>query len=450
MRRLLLAFGILVVALSSPGSAQSASQAWPSKTIKVVVPLTPGSASDVMARIVFDQVSQSVGQPIVIENRPGAGNSIGMNAVAKAEPDGYTILVNSSTHTVSPAVRATMPLDTANDLAAIIPLGNMPVVILFNPSKGYKKLSDFVAWAKANPSKANYSSAGAGNSSHLNGELFRLAAGFDAVHLPFKGAPEAMTEVIAGRSDFYFSPLVNALPLMKDGQLQALAVSNSSRASALPDIPTIAEAGYPNSEYNFWAGVFVPAKTPASIKEKLYAEVVKALTAPSVRDKLKNLGADPLPLTSAQFDAQVRKEIETNSKIAKAAATSPQRLSSLAMRRASSSDPPSSGSTPCGRHAATTSLDFTASRSARESLSIASRGVPAGAIRPNQIAVSKSGMPDSIIVGTSGRMPGRLRPADANTLSLPSWTSEITAVAGENMTWTRPASRSVAACGLPG
>ena len=237
------------------------------------MPLTAGSATDVMARIVFDQVSQQVGQSIVIENRPGAGNSIGMNAVAKADPDGYTILANSSSHTVSPAVRATMPLDTPNDLAAIIPLGNMPVVILFNPSKGYKKLSDFVAWAKANPGKANYSSAGAGNSSHLNGELFRLAGGFDAVHLPFKGAPEAMTEVIAGRSDFYFSPLVNALPLMKDGQLQALAVSNSSRASALPDVPTVAEAGYPNSEYNFWAGVFVPAKTPASIKEKLYAEI---------------------------------------------------------------------------------------------------------------------------------------------------------------------------------
>ena len=319
MRRLLLAFGISVLALSSHSYAQSTSPAWPTKTIKVVVPLTAGSASDVMARIVFDQVSQSVGQPIVIENRPGAGNSIGMNAVAKAEPDGYTILVNSSTHTVSPAVRATMPLDTANDLAAVIPLGNMPVVILFNPSKGYKKLSDFVAWAKANPGKANYSSAGAGNSSHLNGELFRLAAGFDAVHLPFKGAPEAMTEVIAGRSDFYFSPLVNALPLMKDGQLQALAVSNSTRASALPDVPTVAEAGYPSSEYNFWAGVFVPAKTPAPIKEKLYAEVVKALAVPAVSDKLTNLGADPLPLTSAQFDAQVRKEIETNSKIAKAA-----------------------------------------------------------------------------------------------------------------------------------
>ncbi len=315
MRRLLLASGILFIALSS----QAWAQAWPSKPIKIVVPLTPGSATDVMARIVFDEVSRQVGQPIVIENRPGAGNSIGMNAVAKADPDGYTILANSSSHTVSPAVRATMPLDTANDLSAIIPLGNMPVVILFNPSKGYKKLGDFVAWAKANPGKTNYSSAGAGNSSHLNGELFKLAGGFEAVHLPFKGAPEAMTEVIAGRSDFYFSPLVNALPLMKDNQLQALAVSNSSRASALPDLPTIAQAGYPNSEYNFWAGVFLPVKTPAPIKEKLYAEIAKALQTLGVRDKLKNLGADPLPLSPAQFDAQVRKEIETNTKIAEAA-----------------------------------------------------------------------------------------------------------------------------------
>src|SRR4029079_4844231 len=271
MRRLLLAFGILCVALTG----QSLAQAWPAKTIKIVVPLTASIASDVMASIVFDEVSKQVGQSIVIENRPGAGNSIGMNAVAKAEPDGYTILVNSSSHTVGPAVRATMPLDTANDLAAIVPLGNMPVVILFNPKKGYKKLSDFVEWAKANPGKANYSSAGAGNSSHLNGELFRLAGGFQAVHLPFKGAPRAMTEVIPGRSDFYFSPLVNALPLMRDGQLQALAVSNSQRASALPDVPTVTQAGYPNSEYNFWAGVFVPAKTPAAVKEKLHGEIVK-------------------------------------------------------------------------------------------------------------------------------------------------------------------------------
>ena len=315
MRRLCLALTLCLSAFATGAWAQ----AWPTKTIKVIVPLTAGSATDVMARIVFDEVSRQVGQTIVIENRPGAGNSIGMNAVAKAEPDGYTILANSSTHTVSPAVRAIMPLNTTEDLSAIIPLGNMPVVILFNSKKNYKQLSDFVAWAKANPGKANYSSAGAGNSSHLNGELFRIAAGFEAVHLPFKGAPEAMTEVIAGRSDYYFSPLVNALPLMKDGQLTALAVSNSSRASALPDLPTITQSGYPNAEYNFWAGIFLPSKTPAQIKEKLYAEIAKALKAPAVAEKLKNLGADPMPLTSAQFDAQVKKEIETNAKIAKAA-----------------------------------------------------------------------------------------------------------------------------------
>ena len=315
MRRLCVVSTLFAMALSGGAFAQS----WPTKPVRVVVPLTAGSATDVMARIVFDEVSKQLGQPFVIENRPGAGNSIGMNAVAKAEPDGYTILANSSTHTVSPAVRATMPLDTANDLSAIIPLGNMPVVILFNPSKNYKQLSDFVSWAKANPGKANYSSAGAGNSSHLNGELFKKAAGFQAVHLPFKGAPEAMTEVMARRSDFYFSPLVNALPLMKDGKLTALAVSNRSRATALPDLPTIAQAGYPQGEYNFWTGVFLPVKTPAPIKEKLYAEVKKALESPSVSEKLKNLGADRFSVTSAQFDAIVKKEIESNAAIAKAA-----------------------------------------------------------------------------------------------------------------------------------
>jgi tripartite-type tricarboxylate transporter receptor subunit TctC len=319
MQRLLPIMAAVLIALASGVANKANAQAWPNKPVKVVIPLTAGSATDVMARIVFDQVGQQVGQPFIIENRPGAGNSIGMNAVAKAEPDGYTILANSSSHTVSPAVRETMPLDTVNDLSAIIPFGNMPVVMAFSSKRGFKTLKDYVEWAKTNPDKANYSSAGAGNSSHLNGELFRLSAGFNAVHLPFKGAPEAMTEVIAGRSDFYFAPLVNALPLMKDGQLVALAVSGSQRASALPDVPTTTQAGFANSEYNFWAGVFVPSKTPAAIKEKLYQEIAKALANPNVADKLKNLGADPMPLTSAQYDALVKKEIETNSKIAKAA-----------------------------------------------------------------------------------------------------------------------------------
>src|SRR3954462_10524984 len=316
-----LAAAIAVAGLArawAPAGAQSSTQAWPTKPIRLIVPLTPGSATDVMSRVVMDQVSAQIGQPVIVENRPGAGNTIGMAAVARSEPDGYTVLAYSSTHTVTPATRSNLGFEMT-DLAPIVPLGNMPVVMVFNPSKGYKKLSDFVAAAKAKPGSVNYASAGAGNSSHLNGERFRLAAGFEAVHLPFKGAPEAMTEVLAGRADFYFAPLVNALPLLKDGQLQALAVSGSARASALPDTPPVAEAGYPTSEYNFWAGVFVPAKTPAAIKEKLYVEIKTALASPNVRDKLKNLGADPLPLTSAQFDAQVRKEIETNTKVAKAA-----------------------------------------------------------------------------------------------------------------------------------
>jgi tripartite-type tricarboxylate transporter receptor subunit TctC len=219
---------------------------------------------------------------------------------------------------VTPATRSNLGFEMS-DLAPIVPLGNMPVVMIFNPAKGYKKLSDVVAYAKANPGKINYASAGAGNSSHLNGERFRLAAGFEAVHLPFKGAPEATTEVIAGRADFYFSPLVNALSLIKDGAVQPLAVSGSARASALPDIPTTVEAGYPNSEYNFWVGMFAPAKTPADIRARLYAEMAKALASPTVSEKLKNLGADPMPLNSAQFDALVRAEIETNTQLVKAA-----------------------------------------------------------------------------------------------------------------------------------
>src|SRR6476659_8883269 len=226
----------------APAWAQSSTQAWPTKPIRLIVPLPPGSATDVLSRVVMDQVSAQLGQPVIVENRPGAGNTIGMAAVAKAEPDGYTVLANSSTHTVTPATRSNLGFEM-NDLAPIVPLGNMPVVMVFNPSKGYKKLSDFVAAAKAKPGSVNYASAGAGNSSHLNGERFRLAAGFEAVHLPFKGAPEAMTEVLAGRADFYFAPLVNALPLLKDGQLQALAVSGSARASTFRTVPPRAKAG---------------------------------------------------------------------------------------------------------------------------------------------------------------------------------------------------------------
>ena len=318
MRRQLLATAILCSMLAA-ALTPSAAQDWPTRPIRVIVALTAGSATDIMTRAVMDQVSAQIGQPIVIENRQGAGNTIGMAAVAHAEPDGYTILANSSTHTISPTTRSKLSFNVIDDLAGVAPFANMPVVMAVNPKKGYKTLADFVAYARANPGVVNYASAGAGNSSHLNGERFRMAAGFEAVHVPQRGAPEALTEVLAGRLDFYFSPLLNSLTFLRSGQLQALAVSGSQRASALPDVPTTTEAGYPNSEYNFWGGVFVPRKTPAAIRNRLHAEIAKALLHPPLREKLKNLGADPMPLTPAQFDALVKREIEQNTQLVKAA-----------------------------------------------------------------------------------------------------------------------------------
>lgn len=314
MRRRLLAL-LLLCSATAPVAAQD----WPTRPIRVIVPLTAGAATDIMARAVFDQVSQQLGQPIIIENRPGAGNTIGMAAVAQAEPDGYTILANSSTHTVSPTTRSKLPFNVLTDLAGVVPLGNMPVVMAVNPKKGYKTLADFVNYARNNPGAINYASAGAGNSSHLNGERFRIAAKFEAVHVPQRGAPEALTEVIAGRLDFYFAPLLNSLTFLRDGSLQALAVSGSQRASALPDVPTTVQAGYPNSEYNFWAGVFVPGKTPPAIRNRLHAEIAKALQSPVLSERMKKLGADPMPITPAQFDALVKQEIQVNGQLVKAA-----------------------------------------------------------------------------------------------------------------------------------
>jgi tripartite-type tricarboxylate transporter receptor subunit TctC len=321
MRRVLLAASIVCagfVCFASTLTGASA-QNWPTRPVRVIIPLTAGAATDIMARAVFDQVSQQVGQPFIVENRPGAGNTIGMAAVAQAEGDGYTILANSSTHTVSPATRSKLPFNVITDLSGVIPLGNMPVVMAVNPKKGYKTLADFVNYARKNPGAVNYASAGAGNSSHLNAERFRIAAKFEAVHVPQRGAPEALTEVIAGRLDFYFAPLLNSITFLREGTLQALAVSGSQRASTLPDVPTTVEAGYPNSEYNFWAGVFVPAKTSPEIRNKLHAEIVKALKSPVLAERLAKLGADPFMITPAQFDTLVKQEIEVNTALVKAA-----------------------------------------------------------------------------------------------------------------------------------
>lgn len=313
MKKLRVTSVALLLALCESAFAQ----AWPSKPIRVIVPFSPGGAVDVVARVVMEQVSKEVGQPIIVDNRVGAGGTIGAAAVAKAEPDGYTILVHSSSHTVSPALMANLPYDAVRDFAAVIPLGSQPTALFVPADRGYATVRDFVTSAKAG--KMSYGSGGVGNATHLNAERFQLSAGFKAEHVPFKGSPEALREVAAGRIDFSFSTLTPALPLVKEGRIKVLAVSSRQRASALPDVPTTLEAGYPDSDYNFWIGVLVPRGTNPAIIDRLYRESAKALQLPVVQERLRALGADPMPMSSAEFDKLIADEVAMNRALVKAA-----------------------------------------------------------------------------------------------------------------------------------
>jgi tripartite-type tricarboxylate transporter receptor subunit TctC len=308
-----LAGSLLVLAAATPAFAQ----AWPSRAIVAVIPFSAGNANDVVGRIVLDQLSRQLGQPIVIENRAGAGGTTGVASVAKATPDGYTILVHSSTFAAAQAIYKTLPYDTLNDFTPIVPLGLQPTVLVAAPAKGWKTLADLVKAAKAAPGKLTFASAGIGAASHLAAERFRLAADFDALHIPYKGPNEALTDVITGRVDFYFLPLAPALPLINDRKLVALAVSSPHRNGALPDVPTTAEAGLKDASYNFWSGMFVPRETPKAIDDRLFEETRKALAVPSVQEKLVKLGVEPMPMSPAEFDAYFREEVRSTVKLAK-------------------------------------------------------------------------------------------------------------------------------------
>jgi tripartite-type tricarboxylate transporter receptor subunit TctC len=315
---------ILASVLLIAGLADSAcAQDWPTRQpIKLVVPFPPGSSLDTIARPVFEQVGKQIGQSFVFESRPGAGGTLGMAVAAKASPDGYTLLVNSSIQTIVPTTFAKLPFDTLRDFAAVIPLGQFPNVLVA-PAGRFKSVQDLVTKAKAKPGSITYGSGGIGAATHLNAERFRLAAGFEAVHVPFKGAPEAVREVLGGRIDFYFSPLLSVVPLIESKQLDALAVSSLKRDDAVPTIPTTLEAGYPNSDYIFWIGVFAPSATPKNIVQRLHEEIAKALNDPAMKQLVKKLGADPMPLKPAEFDAFVRAEIDSNATLIRAAGIAP-------------------------------------------------------------------------------------------------------------------------------
>ena len=263
----------------------------------------------------LEQVSKQVNQPIVIENRPGAGGTIGVTAVAKAQPNGYTILVHSSSFSAAYSLYKSLPYDTLNDFTAVIPLGKTPTVLVASPAKGFKTAGDLIAAAKAKPGAMNFASAGIGSVSHLAAERFRLSAGIEAQHIPFRGPNEAFTELMAGRIDFYFLPLAPALPLVKQGQLIALAVSTDTRAAALPDVPTTTELGFKDSTYVFWTGIFVPAKTPRDIVDRIYTELHKAMQVPAVQERLAKVGTETMAMSADEFGKYFRDDVLSTAKL---------------------------------------------------------------------------------------------------------------------------------------
>ncbi|WP_137044516.1 tripartite tricarboxylate transporter substrate binding protein [Pseudolabrys sp. FHR47] len=306
---------LLAMSLNIPPSVQAAD--WPTRPVRVVVPFGAGSATDVIPRIVFDQVGREIGQQIIVENRGGAGGTIGEAAVAAAEPDGYTFLTTSSAHTIAPALYSKLSYSVADDFATVAAVGSVPNVLIIAPSRGIKTIQDFVKEAKANPGKLTFASLGIGSAVHMSAERFRFSAGYDALHVPFKGGAEALNEVIAGRVDYYFCPIATALPHIKAGKLLALAVSSPTRAPQLPDVPTTLEAGFPNSDYTFWIGTFAPAKTDKAIADKFGAAIAKALSSPEVRAKLEAIGAQPASISREAFDKQVKTELGTYAEFAK-------------------------------------------------------------------------------------------------------------------------------------
>ena len=311
---------LVMAALAAAFAASAAhAQTYPTKPVHVIVPFTPGSATDVVARTVAQALSTRMGQVFVVENRPGAGGTIGANLVAKAAPDGYTLLVNSSGHTVNPSIYPSIPFDTAKDLTGISLLAEQPNILVVAPSKGWKTAGDLVKAAKAEPGKLTYASAGAGSATHMNAEKFRVSAGIDAVHIPYKGTPEALTDTMNGRVDYFFAPVIAALPMVRDNRVTALAVGSAKRASVLPDVPTTEEAGYPGSAYNFWVGMLAPAGTPPAIVDQLNKEVTAALASPEVKDRLAALGADAAPMPAADFDKMIAQELKDNAQLVKQA-----------------------------------------------------------------------------------------------------------------------------------
>ncbi len=301
----------IIGATAALAVACSWAQAYPSKTIKIVVPFTAGSATDIMARVVGEKLQAAWGQPVVVENRPGAGGTLGATQVAKSEADGHTLLVVSTGHVVNPVLYSGIQYDTLGDFAGVSPLAALPSMLVVGAGSPIKTVAELLAAARAKPGALNYASAGVGSATHVNAEKFRAMANLQITHIPFKGTPETIVEVSTGRADFMFTPILASLPAVRENRLRAIAVSTSKRSSALPNVPTVAESGLPGFVFDFWIGMLAPSKTPKPVLAKLNGEIARILALPEVKERMNTLGAEPMPMSPEQFDAYIKDEFNT-------------------------------------------------------------------------------------------------------------------------------------------
>jgi tripartite-type tricarboxylate transporter receptor subunit TctC len=297
----------------------AAADEFPSKPVRILVGFTPGGGPDITARQIAQKLGEIWKQQVIVENRPGAGGTLAAAQVAKAPPDGYTLLSVSSAHAIAPAIYANLPYDTLKDLSGITQTGTSKYVLVAAPSQGWKSVKDLIAAAKAKPGQINFSSAGVGSGTHFAGEIFKSMAQLDVVHVPFKGIPEALTETVTGRVHFFLAPIANAVGPVKDGRLLGLGVSMPERDSLLPEVPTVDEAGVPGYQTDLWFGLLTSSAVPRPVIEKLNRDIVRVLGEPDLKSRWSAIGIVPTPMTAEAFDQRVREQIGVFTRFARAA-----------------------------------------------------------------------------------------------------------------------------------
>lgn len=305
----------LALILSSLAWSAGAADKYPSKPIRMLVPFSAGSQTDILARWIGEKITEASGQVVVVDNRPSAGGTIASQYVLAANPDGYTLMMVSTGHAGNATLYSKLPYDTVKDFAGITRVASVPNLLVVAPTLGPKTVKELIAYAKSKPGQMNFSSAGVGSGTQINGEMFRLAAGFEATHVPYKGAPESLNEAATGRVQFTFSPILVAAGQVKAGRVLALAVSTSKRSAMFPDVPTVAEAGVPGFDYDQWYGLLASAKTPRPLVNTVNKEVVRILNLPDIKERMSTQGATPAPTTPEEFDAYIRSEVKRFAKV---------------------------------------------------------------------------------------------------------------------------------------